>query len=215
SIVARRTSLMWSHTACSRLGPTRRRTALLVLPGILWACAFVFPPAASAQYRFDTWTTDSGLPQNTVFAILQTQDGYLWFTTSDGLVRYDGVTFTIFAKGNTKGIGSNRFTALYEDEDRTLWIGTEDGYISSYRQGVFVTYAAAPGLRGNTVNCIRRDQQGTLWISMSGGISKFEKGEFTTYVPEGIHADNVKAFPGPSGALWCFLNGEVRRLHNG
>ena len=48
---------------------------------------------AHAQYRFDYWTTDNGLPQNQVSAITQTPDGYLWLATNDGLVRYDGVRF--------------------------------------------------------------------------------------------------------------------------
>src|SRR5436190_12994766 len=58
--------------------------------------------SVQAQYRFDNWTTDNGLPQNSVNAITQTRDGYLWFTTSDGLVRFDGVRFTIFDQSNTK-----------------------------------------------------------------------------------------------------------------
>src|SRR5689334_15506965 len=70
----------------------------------------LYPVAASAQYQFDSWNTDNGLPQNSVNAILQTRDGYLWLATSDGLVRYDGVRFTVFNKGNTDGILSNRFT---------------------------------------------------------------------------------------------------------
>src|SRR5438045_3012156 len=51
---------------------------------------------SDAQYHFDVWTTDNGLPQNSVSAILQGRDGFLWFTTNDGLVRYDGVRFTVF-----------------------------------------------------------------------------------------------------------------------
>jgi ligand-binding sensor domain-containing protein len=44
------------------------------------------------------------LPQNTVTGVVQTPDGYLWLSTFDGLARFDGVRFTIFDKGNTKGI---------------------------------------------------------------------------------------------------------------
>src|SRR4051812_17032634 len=75
---------------------------------------FIFSPLffvqiLSAQYRFDSFTTDNGLPQNGVRGITQTPDGYLWFTTFDGLVRFDGVKFTVFDKNNSKGIFSNRF----------------------------------------------------------------------------------------------------------
>ena len=187
----------------------------IILPALLFACVLLLPAVASAQYRFDSWSTDTGLPQNTVLAILQTHDGYLWFTTSDGLVRYDGVTFRIFDKGNTSGLRSNRFTSLYEDVDHTLWIGTEDGFISTYRQGKFVSYAASPGWRSVSVNRIQRDQQGTLWVSTTGGILKFENDKFTPYVPEGVEADHIEAFPGASGALWCFLNSDIRRQQNG
>jgi hypothetical protein len=50
---------------------------------------------APVQYHFDTWTTDNGLPQNCVNHILQTRDDFIWLTTNDGLVRYDGVQFTV------------------------------------------------------------------------------------------------------------------------
>ncbi len=59
-----------------------------------------------AQYRFDSWTTDDGLPQNSVYSITQTTDGYLWFTTLDGLVRFDGVRFKVFNKGNSPNLNT-------------------------------------------------------------------------------------------------------------
>jgi ligand-binding sensor domain-containing protein len=77
--------------------------SLLILIGL---------PTVTAQYRFDSWTTDKGLPQNSVRSIIQTRDGYLWLTTFDGLVRFDGVRFTVFDKSNTRGLSTNRFTAL-------------------------------------------------------------------------------------------------------
>lgn len=94
---------------------------------LLWCALALFASDARAQYRFDSWTTDNGLPQNSVRSILQTRDGYLWFTTLDGVVRYDGMRFRVFDKGNTKGIESNRFFLLVEDREGALWMATEDG----------------------------------------------------------------------------------------
>ncbi|MDQ3755341.1 MAG: hypothetical protein M3371_11500, partial [Acidobacteriota bacterium] len=85
-----------------------------------------FPFAAQAQYRFDSWTADNGLPQNSVYGIVQTRDGYLWFTTFDGLVRFDGVKFAAFNKNNTNGLASNRIQIILAEADDTLWLGTED-----------------------------------------------------------------------------------------
>src|SRR5215813_1196996 len=53
-----------------------------------------------AQYSHTVWQTENGLPQNTVRAILQTQDGYIWLATEEGLVRFDGLSFTVFDKHN-------------------------------------------------------------------------------------------------------------------
>ena len=49
--------------------------------------------SASAQYRFDSFTTSNGLPQKTAAAVLQTRDGCLWIATYDGLVGSDRVRF--------------------------------------------------------------------------------------------------------------------------
>jgi len=50
-----------------------------------------------------------------VHGILQTRDGYMWFTTFDGLVRFDGVRFTVFNKSNSPGLAGNGFRMPYED----------------------------------------------------------------------------------------------------
>src|SRR5215467_15939655 len=125
-------------------------------PGALGLCLALFlylflSPVASGQYRFDSWTTDSGLPQNSVRSILQTQDGYLWLATSDGLVRFDGVRFTVFNRSNSPGIGNNRFTCLYEDRQGDLWMGTQNGGLTRLRRGVFTTYTTDQGLPHNLI----------------------------------------------------------------
>jgi ligand-binding sensor domain-containing protein len=120
-------------------------------------------PPLQAQYRFDSRSTADGLPQNSVHSILQTRDGYLWFTTFDGLVRYDGVRFTIFARAGTRGLGSNRFFTLYEAADGSLWAGTQDGGLTQYKDGTFRTYTTADGLPDNGVAAVCDDGEGGCW----------------------------------------------------
>src|ERR1039458_8350001 len=115
--------------------------------GLSWLlAAFCLVSSASAQYRLDVWTTDDGLPQNGIRAIHQTPDGYLWLVTFDGLVRFDGIRFTVFNKSNSPGIDSNRFDSLYEDRNGELWLGTQDGGVTRYRHGSFTTYTTLNGL---------------------------------------------------------------------
>jgi len=104
--------------------------------GILLAAA----TAVFTQYQIESWTTDNGLPQNTVHSIVQTPNGYLWLATLDGLVRFDGVRFTVFNKQNTKSINSNRFSQLVVDVRGDLWIRAEDNSVARYSDGKFHTF---------------------------------------------------------------------------
>src|SRR5688572_13554578 len=79
-----------------------------------------------AHYQVDIFTTDHGLPQNSINATVQTPDGYLWVTTWNGLARFDGVRFTVFDPSNSPGLPSSRLTALLSDSSGALWILTEE-----------------------------------------------------------------------------------------
>lgn len=104
----------------AELNPLNRKLKGSHLFCILVMMLAAATPTAHAQYQIESWTTDNGLPQNTVSSIVQTLDGYLWLATLDGLVRYDGVRFTVFNKSNSKGIGSNRFTRMVVDASSDL-----------------------------------------------------------------------------------------------
>jgi signal transduction histidine kinase/ligand-binding sensor domain-containing protein len=128
----------------SGLPSTRLQTRLIArrvaacLSGLLALCLGAQP--ARAQYRFDHWTADNGLPQNSVRDIVQTRDGYLWLTTFDGLVRFDGVRFTVFNKSNTPGLSSNRFISLFEDRSGDLWASVETGQLVRRHQERFIIH---------------------------------------------------------------------------
>jgi ligand-binding sensor domain-containing protein len=123
--------------------------------------ALLLASPAPAQYHFDSWTTENGLPQNTIRAIVQTHDGYLWLASLDGLVRFDGVHFTVFTTANTPALRSNRCTSLFEDQAGQLWIGTEDGGLVKQHDGVFTTFTTDQGLPGNEVRQVWADDQGS------------------------------------------------------
>ena len=163
----------------------------------------LFPAKSFAQYRFDNWTTDEGLPQNSVSAILQTRDGYLWLTTAAGLVRFDGLRFTVFDKSNTKGLTSVRFSSLFEDEDGSLWIGTEDGGLTRYHNGVFTTYTMQDGLPHNQVLAIWGEQPGALLILTASGMVRWQHDRFLPYQSVGGISINQLCHRVRSGAFWC------------
>ena len=162
------------------------------------------PQKAISQYIFDSWTSEDGLPQNTVMAIAQTADGYLWLGTEEGLARFDGVRFTIFDLSNTPEIKNNVILALYVDREDNLWIGTNDG-INRFKDGRFTSFTTRDGLSNNIVRGFCEDKNGTLWIATDGGgLNAFKNGKFTSYTTrDGLSGNKVMTvYEDREGNLW-------------
>jgi ligand-binding sensor domain-containing protein/signal transduction histidine kinase len=115
------------------------------------------------DYRIDNWTTDQGLPQNTVQCLLQTHDGYLWIGTQSGLARYDGLRFTVFDRNNTPAFKTDNVLCLAEGAHDTLWIGTANGLLrlQDHTFTYFSTAAISSDLR---VFAICPNSTGGVWL---------------------------------------------------
>ena len=122
----------------------------------------------SPQYRFEVWQTEEGLPQNTVSAIVQSREGYLWLGTYNGLARFDGIRFKVFDTDNTPELASNRILRLREGRDGALWIGTDEGLLR-YKEGRFTHYDTTAGLSDGSVSSLYEEADGTLWVGTLGG----------------------------------------------
>ena len=178
---------------------------------VILICLFSF--AVTAQYRFDSWTTDNGLPQASVNSILQTRDGFLWMTTFGGLVRYDGVRFDVFNSGNTKGLKTSRFLKLLEDKDGNLWITTEGQGITRFHDGIFTTYTTDDGLSSNQVGRIDVDSNGNLLL---GEHSQTFEWKNEAFVPISIEKERENIlFRTDTGAIWTFQDSHLRKTENG
>ncbi|MBK9138254.1 MAG: ATP-binding protein [Verrucomicrobia bacterium] len=98
-----------------RIGETATVAAVIVSSNV----GIADPPS----YHITRLTTEQGLPQNSVRALLQTRDGYLWVGTLAGLARFDGVRFKIFNVSNTPEMLNDAIDSLAEDRvDGSLWI---------------------------------------------------------------------------------------------
>src|SRR5262245_25653343 len=98
------------------------------------------PNVEITQYNRDTWQIAEGLPQNTIMALVQGHEGYIWLGTHEGLVRFDGVRFTVFDKRSSEGVLNNDVLALMEDDEGSIWFGTYGGGLQQYKDGKFVSY---------------------------------------------------------------------------
>jgi len=152
-----------------------------------------------------TWQTKDGLPQNTVNAIVQTRDGYLWVGTSSGLTRFDGARFRAF--GLQDGLLSVRISSLLEDASGRLWVGTAGGGISRWENGRFITPAESDVLAGADVQALAAGREGTLWIGTEQGLLQWRDGAFARIgLAEGLPTGQVRALMMDSrGVLWVSM----------
>jgi len=78
------------------------------------------------EYALRAWAKRDGLPGAWINTVLPSRTGYVWLGTPDGLVRFDGVRFTVFNRGNS-GLPGDGIRALQEGPDGRLWVATSRG----------------------------------------------------------------------------------------
>lgn len=151
-------------------------------------CTYADSPVG--QFTFRSLDINNGLSQNTVHAILQDRQGFMWFGTKDGLDRYDGVFFQAFKK-ETGTLGNNFVTTLYEDDEGQIWIGTDVGvYLYSplkEKTEFFGLKSKQNTIIDHTVTTIVGDREGGVWIvSLGQGIFYYNllKKELINYTSE-------------------------------
>jgi signal transduction histidine kinase/ligand-binding sensor domain-containing protein len=161
------------------------------------------PTKPLTAYTYENWQNGQGLPQNSVLSIAQTANGYLWLGTEEGLVRFDGLHFTVFDV-RTAGLRSETVTAVLADDPQDLWIGTNGGGLSHLHEGKFTTYTTREGLSNNSILCLFRDRRGVLWIGTDGGgLASFHQGQFRTYTKaDGLPNNVVFSISQGAGGLW-------------
>jgi signal transduction histidine kinase/ligand-binding sensor domain-containing protein len=173
----------------------------LTLP--VWA---LDPHRAITQYRHDYWRVENGLPQNSVYAIAQTPDGYLWLGTSAGLVRFDGMRFTTFDNANTSAIKRNTISRLFADREGNLWIDTLSGGVLRYRNGQFHSVTEEQGLPEGAVTAWCEDRNGVFWIATLtyAGLMQWRDNKFIQTLPiERMPRSPILAMTfDPQGTLW-------------
>ena len=153
-----------------------------------------------------------GLPENTTLAILQTEDGYLWFGTQDGLKRFNG-TESITPNGTS--LNRTAVWAILEDKKGgSLWIASWGGGLIRYRAGQFRSYTTQDGLPSNYLRALAQDSRGNLWIGTDNGLAVFkdERIALSAAQKQFFGQDIVSLAVGPEGDLWAATSKELLKL---
>ncbi len=181
---------------------------------LLWLL-FCAAAACCAQFHFDVWTAEDGLPQNIVRGIRQSADGYLWLATLDGLSRFDGVRFVTYNKANSPGIVSNRFSYMVQSTDGDLWMVAESAGITRLHRGVFETYGATQGVPSGIADGINTDHTGHVWILAANCILVWqpEAGRFRIRSSPGSLRFAPSAWT--NGGFWAQDGKDIVLFHDG
>jgi len=183
---------------------------------LLAALALARPAAAESPFIVDVWGTADGLPQSSVIALTQTRDGYLWLGTLNGLVRFDGNSFTRFNVNNTPGLPGDKIVFLFEDSRTNLWVGTEPSGLCLINNGQVQNFDTSGG--GGKVTCAYEDAVGAIWFSTTAGrVFCWHQGRldvrpssFPPTLPLLLLNRSVHSYvPAKDGAHWQLQNGRV------
>ncbi len=171
------------------------------------------PGKALSQFHHRVWQTEDGLPQNSMLALAQTPDGYLWVGTLEGLARFDGVRFTVFDPMNTPALVDRSITALAVDRSGALWINTNQG-LAGMREGTFFPVVLPTNVIAREVHRLLAARDGSLWIATFGsGLVRMTEGRFQVWKTEqGLASNQVLAIAeDEAGTLWVATTQGLQR----
>ena len=176
------------------------------------------------QYKCRTWERHNGLPVSGVYAIAQTEDGYLWLGTSIGLLRFDGAGFSVVGIPPVSELRNNRITCLCPDRDGGLWFGIEK---SSYGHrdpwGRWFVGISPHGDVDWDVHSLAKDTNGTLWVggeycsSIRAGTTNLQPlfaGQAQPPPVLAVLADSKgRVWLGtPNQGLYCWKDGAIHKI---
>jgi signal transduction histidine kinase/ligand-binding sensor domain-containing protein/CheY-like chemotaxis protein len=201
--------------------PTGRAGRLLggaLAATLLAAGAMALDPTRPLRdYGIHHFREEDGLPDYTVTTITQSADGYLWFGTLAGLVRFDGARFSLYTSVNTPALKSDYIWALVDDAKGNLWIGTGAGLVR-FREGVFTAWSYPEHLPVPSVRTLHRSADGRIWVGLRRGGAGGWDGERFERLPgaEALNGRDVTAIHvDRTGAAWLGTERGLYRLAGG
>ena len=161
------------------------------------------------DFLIATFTTEDGMPQNSVHGIEQTPDGYLWIATYNGLARFDGVKFTVFNQANTPALSGSSLTQLHCDNAGRLWIVDENWQLVVW-DGERFTRLSENSLPKGQMGLEGESPEGKVLVRRLTINDYFlhDNGRFTDWIWPGNEVGMTGLQVDRRGRLWSRRNGE-------
>ena len=155
--------------------PIRKAVGCGLLALALLGPAHRSAQAATREFYFQSLGSDRGLVQNSVTALVQDRQGFVWVGTQGGLHRYDGQRFVPYRHEpqNPASLPESFVTALALDGERGLWIGTQSRYVArlDLGNGTVRRYLSGSAPEGPSQRVTALvPLHGRLWVGTSAGL---------------------------------------------
>lgn len=154
-------------------------TFYAVFTAVTWQTIFALNPNKTiSQYGHNVWFKQNGLPANSVNCAIQTKEGYIWFGTSAGLYRFDGMQFKEVSTNPTDSQAQERIVSLCESQDSSLWVGTAYNGLRRYKNNEMIFYDPKDGFYQTEIKTLLESRSNNLWIGTSNGLFKITQKKF-------------------------------------
>ena len=156
--------------------------------------------AGDQRIMHESWTFKEGAPES-VLALAQTADGYLWLGTLTGLFHFDGSRFELFRPDSGDPLPWTDVPALFAPRTGGLWIGYRSGGFSFLKNGRLTNFKPNPGPA--TVQGFAQDRHGIVWAATWNGVWRFDGSSWQPNPAgweKGLQADQVGL--DRDGTLW-------------
>ena len=146
-------------------------------------------------------------PRRIVRAVLQDRKGNIWMASWEGIIRYDGKSFTNI----TTKVSSARFFSVLEDRKENFWFGSIGSGVYYYNGKSFQNFTTKEGLLNNGVTTIYEDKKGNIWFGTGGGLSRYDGESFRNFTTkEGLSNNDVNTIiEDKTGKLWIGTRGDA------
>lgn len=174
------------------------------------------------KYIIRNWTTNEGLPQNSVAFIHQDKDGYLWFVTYSGLVRFDGYEFKIYNTTEYPQLLSDRVNRLFIDSQNRFWLVNELAKIIVFDGNEFKDITDKFSRDYFVVSNITEDRLGNIYVATnSGELYLYKNGEVKNIIgakrslSANMFSYNISSAHNNDTLIYFFNTNKVMLIYDG
>lgn len=161
------------------------------------------------EFTVDQWTGETGLNSNNLTSVFFANDGFLWVTTYNGLMRFDGLSFDIYTKENIPFIMTDSFNKVFDDGEGGYFFSTQGSGIVHYSEGQFSSYLGDDPLLPKAIRTLWMESIGKIWVGSNNyGLYLIEDGVAKKIDHPAVNDVSIMGIDGnDKGEVWVATNG--------